>query len=160
MVQHDMNVDRIAVDWPLVGKHLHAIDKRDDAVGLVGDQPRQCAVLVGNRRLQKLGRAADAGQRVLDLMRQHGGEPRDRTRGTPMCHLAIDLVRHRAFLEHHDDRTRQFRHRRDIDVDDLLYSEPGRGNIDAVFVDRRLSLPHLFDQRQQRAAERHELGKV
>ena len=35
MVQHDMDVDRIAVDRPLVGKDLHAVDQRDDAVGLV-----------------------------------------------------------------------------------------------------------------------------
>ncbi|MNX93556.1 hypothetical protein D3C86_1257400 [compost metagenome] len=55
-----MDVDRHAIHRPLVGKHLHAVDQRNDTVGLIADQPRQRPVLVGNRCLQKLGRAANA----------------------------------------------------------------------------------------------------
>ena len=152
-----MDIDRIAVDRPLVGKYLHAVDQRHDAVGLVGDETRQRAVLVGNRRLQKLGRAANAGERVLDLMRQHGGQAGDRAGGAAMRHLAVDLVGHRAFLEHHDDRAGQFGNRRDVEVDDLLDAEARRRDVDAVFVDRRAPLADLIDQRQDRAAERHEM---
>ena len=36
----------MAVDRPFVGKHFHAIDQRDDTVGLVGNQPRQRTVVV------------------------------------------------------------------------------------------------------------------
>ena len=146
----------IAVDRPLVGKDLHAVDQRDDAVGLVGDEPGQRAVLVAQPALQQLRGAADAGQRVLDLMRQHRRQAGDRARGAAMRHLAVDLVGHRAFLEHHDDRAGKLRHRRDIEVDDLLDADARRGNVDAILVDRRLPLAHLIDQRQQRAAERHE----
>ena len=71
MVEHDVDVDRLALDRPLVGEHLHAVDQLHDAVGLVADQPGQRAVLVGTDDFQQLRRAADAGQRVLDLVRQH-----------------------------------------------------------------------------------------
>ena len=98
---------------------------------------------------QQLRRAANARQRVLDLVRQHGGQTGDRARRAAMRHLAVDLVGHRAFLEHDDDRAGQFGHRRDIEVDDPFDAEARRGDVDAVFVDRRAALAHLVDQSQQ-----------
>ena len=118
------------------------------------DQPGQRAVLVAQPALQQLRSAADPRQRVLDLMGEHRGEAGDRARRAAMRHLTIDLVGHRALLKHHDDRARKLRHRRDIDVDDLLGAHARRGNVDAVLVDRRLPLADLIDQCQQRAAER------
>ncbi|MNI29362.1 hypothetical protein D3C73_831770 [compost metagenome] len=73
-----------------------------------------------------------------------------------MGQLAINLVRHRAFLEHHDDRTGFAHHRCDIQIDQLFLTEFWRGQIDAIFIHRRFALPHLIDQRQKRAAERNE----
>ena len=96
---------------------------------------------------QQLRRAADAGERVLDLVRQHGGKAGDRARRAAMRHLAVDLVGHRAFLEHDDDRAGQFGNRRDVEVDDPLVAEARRGNVDAVFVDRRVALADLVDER-------------
>ena len=48
---------------------------------------------------------------------------------------------------------------RRIDVDDALAAVPRRADVDAVFVDRRGALAHLLDERQERAAEGHEIGE-
>ena len=154
-----MDVDRLALDRPLVGEDLHAVDQLDDAVGLVADQPGQRAVLVADRGFEQLRRAADAGERILDLVRQHGGEPGDRARRAAMGELAVDLVGHRALLEHDDHAAPALEHRRGVDVDDALAAVPRRADIDAVLVDRRAALAHLVDQRQERAAEGHEIGE-
>ena len=154
-----MDVDRVAVDGALVREDLHAVDQRDDAVRLVGDQPGECAVLVGHGGLQQLGGAANAGKRVLDLVGEHGGQTGHRARRAAVGHLAVDLVRHRALLEHHDDRAGHFRHGHHVDVDQLVDAKSWRRDVDAVFVDRRPALPHLVDQGEQRAAEGHEPGE-
>ena len=62
----------------VVGEGLHAVDQPADAVGLVDDQLGQRRVLGLGAGLQQLGRAADAGQRVLDLVRQHAAQADDR----------------------------------------------------------------------------------
>ncbi len=49
VIEDDVDVDRLALDRPLVGEHLHAVDQLHDAVGLVADEPRQGAVLVVDR---------------------------------------------------------------------------------------------------------------
>lgn len=46
VIQHNVDVHRLPFDRALVGKHFHAVDKRDNPVGLVGDQPRQRAVII------------------------------------------------------------------------------------------------------------------
>ncbi len=46
VIEHDVDVDRLALDRTLVGEHLHAIDQFDDAVGLVADQTREHAVVI------------------------------------------------------------------------------------------------------------------
>ena len=70
-LEHLVDVDRVALDRPVVGERLHAIDQRDDAVGFVADQLGQLAPGRVGILLQQLRRAANAGKRVLDLMRQH-----------------------------------------------------------------------------------------
>ena len=62
VIEHDMDVDRLALDRPLVGEDFHAVDQFHDAVGFVANQPRQRAVVVVRRLLEQLRRAADAGQ--------------------------------------------------------------------------------------------------
>ena len=66
-----VDVDRLALGRALVGEDLHAVDEADDAVGLVADEARQRAVVLVGVGFEKLRRAANAGERVLDLMRQH-----------------------------------------------------------------------------------------
>jgi hypothetical protein len=53
MVEHRMDVDRHAVDRPLVGENLHAIDQRDDPIRLVADQAGQRAILVLDTELSR-----------------------------------------------------------------------------------------------------------
>ncbi len=50
----------------------------------------------------------------------------------------------------------QFRHGCDVEVHDPLGAETRRGDIDAVFVERRALLAHLLHQREQRATKWHE----
>ena len=159
VVEHRVDVDRLALDRPLVGEHLHAVDQLHDAVGLVADQPGERAVVVVDAGFEQLGGAADAGQRVLDLVGEHRGEAGDGARGAAMGELAVDLVGHRALLQHDDDAARLFEAGRGVDVDDALGAVARRADVDAVFVDRRAALAHLLDQRQQRAAEGHEIGE-
>ncbi len=77
VVQHYVNIDRLAFDRPLVGKDFHAVDQLHDAVGLVADQLGERPVVVAGRLFEQLCRAANSGQRILDLMRQHGSERDD-----------------------------------------------------------------------------------
>ena len=69
-----------------------------DAVGLVADQLGQLALAVGHRLLEQLRRAADAGQRVLDLVRQHRRQRGDRAGGAAVGQLAVDLVGDRLLV--------------------------------------------------------------
>ena len=62
VIEHDVNVDRLALDRALVGEHLHAVDQLHDAVGLVADQPRQRAVVVA----RPIARASCAAPRMPD----------------------------------------------------------------------------------------------
>ena len=136
-LEHGVDVDRLALGRPLVGEDLHAVDQPDDAVGLVADQPRQRAVVLVGIRLQQLRRAADAGERVLDLVRQHGGEAGHRARRAAMRELPVDLLGHRARQQHERHVARPLGHRRGVDVDDPLGAEPRRADVDAVLGDRR-----------------------
>ena len=150
-----MNVDRPPRHRPVVAEHFHAIDQRDDAVGLVADQPRQHAVFRRSRLLEQLRRAANAGQRVLDFMRQHRGQRDHRARRAAMRQLPVHLVGDGALLQHHDDMAGPLGQRRDVKIHLAIAADPRRAEIDLVFVDRRAAGAHLIDQRQQRTAERH-----
>ena len=71
MIQHGVDVEAFPLRRPSIGEGLHAVDQFDDPVGLLADQLRQRAILVARARFQQLRGAADAGERVLDLVRQH-----------------------------------------------------------------------------------------
>ena len=75
VVEHRVDVDRLGAERALVAEHLHAVDQVADAIGLGADELGQRAVLVLEAGLQQLGGAADARQRVLDLVGQHGAMP-------------------------------------------------------------------------------------
>ena len=152
-----MDVDGAARHRPVVAEHFHAVDQGDDAVGLVADQPGQHAVFGRGRLLEQLRGAANAGQRVLDLMRQHRGQRDHRARRASMRQLPVHLVGDGALLQHHDDVAGPFGERGDMQIDLAVAADAGRTEIDLVFVDRRAARAHLVDQRQQRTAERHQL---
>ena len=104
LVEHAVDVDGAALDRALVAEQLDPLDELHDAVGLVADEAGQQPVALVGGLLEELRRAADAGQRVLDLVRQHRAERRDRARGAAMGELPVHLVGDGALLEHqHDD---------------------------------------------------------
>src|SRR5690554_2302381 len=70
-----------------------------DPVGFLADQAGQRDFLAGHGLLQQLGRTTNARERVLDLMRQHRGEPRHRPCSATRHHLPVDLVGHGPFLD-------------------------------------------------------------
>ena len=89
------------------------------------------------RLLEQLRRAADAGQRVLDLMRQHRGQRDHRARRAAMRQLPVHLVGDGALLQHHDDMAGPLGQRRDVQIDLAVAADPRRAEIDLVLVDRR-----------------------
>ena len=91
----------------------------------------------GRRLLQQLRRAADAGQRILDFMRQHRRQRDHRARRASMGQLPVHLVGDGAFLQHHDDMAGPLGQRRDMQIDLAIAADPRRAQIDLVFVDRR-----------------------
>ena len=101
MLEHLMDVDRAALDRRGVAELLHPLDQGADPVGLVADQLDQLLVVLADGRLQELGGAADAGERVLDLVRQGGGEPGHRAGRAPVRDLLVEPARHRAGVQHH-----------------------------------------------------------
>ena len=70
-VQHLVDVDLAAGDRSGLGKCFHPVNQRNDAVGLFANQLGQLAAGLVGILFQELRRAADPGERVLDLMRQH-----------------------------------------------------------------------------------------
>jgi hypothetical protein len=157
VVEHDVNVDRLALDRPLVGEHLHAVDELYDAVGLVADKARKSAVVVLDRLFEKLCGAANARQRVLDLVGEHRRKRNHRARRSAMRELAIHLFSDGALLEHHHDVVRPFGQRRNMQVDDAVAGIARRAEIDLVLVDRGTAGAHLIDEGEERTAERHEI---
>ena len=144
---------------PLVAEDLHAVDQLADAVGLGADELGQGAVAVGALAFEQLRRAPDAGERVLDLMREHGGETGDRARGAAMGELTLDHLRHAALLQHDQHAPGHLGERSAVEIDELRRLEAERAEIDAIFVDRGAVPLHLLDQRDQRAAEGDDVGE-
>jgi hypothetical protein len=117
------------------------------------------SLVVLHRLFEQLRRAANAGQRVLDLVREHGGERDHRTRGAAMGELAVHLVGDGPLLQHHDDEVRLLRQHRDMQVDQPVAGIAGRAEVDAIFVDGRAGAAHLLDQGEQGTAERHQVAQ-
>ena len=108
MVQHLVDVDLGALDRA-VREHVHALDKVADAVHLVLDQQAELAVRLARALLQELRRAADAGERVLHLMRQHGRHRRCAARGAAEVELPVQHLRRRGVLQRQHHAARQLR---------------------------------------------------
>ena len=154
-----MDVHRLALQGTLVAEDLHAVDQFADAVGLGADQLGQSAVAIGALAFEQLRRAPDAGERVLDLVREHGGEAGDGARGAAMGELALDHLRHAALLEHDQHASRHLGDRTAVEIDELRRLEAERAEIDAIFVDRGAVSLHLLDESDQRAAEGDDVGE-
>ena len=99
-----------AFQRPVGGEILHPVDQRGDAIHLVADELSQRGVTAAMAGFEKLRRATNARQRVLDLMRQdrrcaHG---RARAAGRPamadLSRLALRMNGHDAPAIMIDDR--------------------------------------------------------
>ena len=88
-----------------------------------------------DRLLEQLRGAANARQRVLDLVGEHGGERDHRARRAAVGELAVHLVGDGALLQHHHDVVRPLRERRHMQVDDAVAGIARRAEVDLVFVD-------------------------
>ena len=112
---------------------------------------------LADRRVEKLRRAPDAGQGILDLMRQHAGERGDTARRAAMGQLTVELLGDGALLEQKRHMVRPVDQRRDENVRQPVAADPGRPDIDPVFDDRRATIAGLFDELVDRTAEWQEI---
>ena len=87
-------------------------------------------------------------------MGEHGGKRNHRTRRTTMRELTVHFVGDRALLQHHDDVIRLLRQRRNMQINQPVAGVARRAEVNLVFVHGGAALAYLFDQHQQRAAER------
>ena len=159
VIENVVNVDRFPLQRPLVAEDLHAVDELADAVGLGADQLGQGAVAVEAVGFEKLRGAANARQWILDLVGEHGGEAGNGARRAAMGELPLDHLRHAALLQQHHHLPGRFWQRSAIEIDELRRLEPERAELHAVFVDCGAVALHLLDQRNQRAAECHDIGE-
>ena len=109
-----------------------------------------------DRALEQLRRAPNARQRVLDLVREHRGEPRNRARRAPMGQLPVYFIGNRPFLQHDQHPAVAVRQRGAMHIDAPVAVDARPAEVDAIFVDRGAALAHLLDQRHQRRAERQQ----
>ena len=160
VVEHDMDVDRLALDRPLVGEHLHAVDQLHDAVGLVADQ-------LGQRAVAR--RCADCSSSCA--------APRMPDSGflISCASMAASAITERAAPRWVSCRSILSAMVRSCSMTTTWPAYSGSGatwrstsrspglrgvrEIDLVFVDRRAARAHLLDQREQRRAERHQIAQ-
>ena len=118
------------------------------------------AILRRQRRLDQLRRAADARQRILDLMRQHRGEAGHRAGRFAVGELAVQPLGGGPFEQHHEDGPRLVRHRHRLHVDDPLAAGSRRADMDGIFVDARVFLPNLRQKADQGRGKRHDIEET
>ena len=157
-VQHLVDVHRRAHQRHRIAKRLHPIDERANAIGFVADELRQRTVVGRNRVFEKLRRAADAGERILDLVRKHGRHAAHRTRGAAIKKLPVDALREAALLQQ-EDHPFFFAGGRKGHISQAL-AKPRRGEIDIALGDRGATLARLLHQLQQRTSEGEQIGKL
>ncbi len=110
VLQHAMDVHRGPRDR-LLAEDLHPIDQGADAIRLVADQYRQLAVLRIDAGLQQLCRTANAGERVLHLMREDRRHTGDAARRAAEGELTVQRAGGRSILQHQQHRARLLRQR-------------------------------------------------
>src|SRR5215211_5956978 len=107
MLENLMNIDGPPPQWPVVGKHIHLIEKIANAVGLRLDQLRELAVIGAERRLEQLCGTANARQGILDLMRQRCSKSLHRPDPGTLGELLVELLRNRPGVDGQKNDTRQ-----------------------------------------------------
>ncbi len=159
MVEHLVDVDRLARREGPVVEHFEAVDQGADAVGLVADELGERALVAAERRFQELGRAANARERIFHLVRQHGGHGRDRARGAAMGELAVDFLRDGLQVDRDHGRRRLFRDRRDLEVHGVV-ADARRLDRDAIFEHGLAGGEDLVEQAEDRAVGRQVMAEA
>ena len=110
--------------------------------------------------LQQLRGAADARERVLDLVGEHRRHARHGARGGAVRELALDHLRHRALLQHQHDQARLVGHARRANTSTSRCT-PLRGRPTSTPYSLTVApgAPHLPDQRAERAREGDDVGQ-
>ena len=133
-VEHFVDVDRHARERTRIAERFHPVDQGADAIGFGADKLGQVAFVCRQMFFDQLRCAANAGQRILDLMRQHGRHAVHRTHRAPVEQLPVDALRQAAFLQHDDRRPFGFGQRRDDEIGDT-FAVTRRRQIDDAFAD-------------------------
>ena len=128
--------------------------------GLVADQPREHPVVLGGGLLEQLRRPADAGERVLDLVRQHCTQRRDGAGRAAMGQLTIHLVGDGPFLEHDDHVVAVVPERRCEHIDDPLGAQARAADVDPMLADAGAALADVLHQGHDRGAEGKEIAEL
>jgi hypothetical protein len=157
--EHQIDVDRSPLDRPGVRELLHVIHQVADTVGLVADQADQWTLVVRDARLEQLRSTANTGQGVLDLMRQSHREAGHRAGAAAMNQLAIEPVRDRARVQHHQDAAWQLGQRRHVQIDQPWRPAVER-QVDAVVGHAVPCLLHPSDKIEQRAVHRQQVVEL
>ena len=155
MAQRLVDVHRAPFHRALA-EHVHPLHEVADAVHLVLDQRAELAVAFLRRLFQQLGGAADAGKRVLHLMRQHRRHGRGAARRAAEVELPVELLRRGAVLERQHHRAGQFRQRRAMGGH-VRPVQAGAFQDQVVVGDRRLRDPYLPEQREEAAVRRQQV---
>ena len=134
-----------------VGEAFHPIDELRHAIDLGDDEVGQFASVAVETAGQQLRGAADARQRILDLVRQHRRHAYRRSRRALMLDLPVNEGRHRPRLKGNGQPAGAIDHRRDqhIGTRRALADEPQR---DVIRGAAAAFAPGAFDEQFDRAA--------
>jgi hypothetical protein len=147
-----VDVDGLTRQCARVTEGFHAINQRADAIGFLADELRELFLLIGNHVFEKLGRAANAGERVLDFVGEHCRHPVERPDGPSMKELAIQPMGKAPLLERHEYRPFWPRQRRHSDVREAL-AMTGRCEVHVALAQRAAALARLGRDLDERTAE-------
>ena len=148
-----------AADRGATGKRLDTVHQRDDAIGLLADQLGQLARRRIGVLFEQLRGAANAGERVLDLVRQHRRHCGHRPGGVQMRQLAVHLVGHRPLVQHQHQQVAPLPRQR------ALNRRRTRRNArpfdrHVVFDDRSAGAPYRVGERENRAVRQQQPGQL
>ena len=151
-IEHFVDVDGRAGQRARIAERFHAVDQSADPMGLLADELCELLLVVEESLFQQLRRAANAGERILDLMRENGRHAVQRADGAAMGKLPIQALRKAPLLQRHKHRAVGLGDRRDDHVRHAL-AVPRCRKVDIVLADRGTALARLGDHLDERAGK-------
>ena len=155
MFENAVDVDALPRRRTVVGEGVDAVDQLADAVGLLADHLRQFAFGAADRAFDQLRGAADAGKRVLYLVRQHRSHAGHRTRRGTVVEMPVDDARHRTFDQADEEPAIAVAERGDVRVHQAL-AQPRARQRDAVFAHAGARARRQLHQRDEWAVGRQQ----